>query len=155
MCFCLCLCLCVGCVCLGGKGVLGQRPHSWVSGLREGATTARTGPMGWQRLGVHDHLIQSMSASTVLFPSSMPYTSCAGPKQLMCKGTLHALHMYAVVVLRLWLNRCFPDTFMGACTTCGDVVNAHHFGPAKGASNNVPLEFRNTTIRLYSHDTTS
>ena len=71
-----------------------------------------------------------MFAFSVLFPSSMAYTSCAGPKHLMCKGMLHALHTYAVVVVRHWLHSCLPATFMGACTTCGDMVYAHHFGPA-------------------------
>ena len=55
-----------------------------------------------------------MSTITVLFPSSMAYTSCARPKHLMCKGTLHTLHMYAVVVVRQWLHSCFLATFTGA-----------------------------------------
>ena len=86
---------------------------------------------GWQRPGLHDTLVQSMSAITVLFLSSMAYTSCAEPKHLMCKGTLHALHMYAVVVVRQWLYSFFPPTFTGACTTCVDMVNAHHLGAAE------------------------
>ena len=72
-----------------------------------------------------------MSTFSVLFPSFMAYTSCAGPKPLMCQGTLHPLHTYAVVVVRQWLHSCFPATYTGACTTCGDMVNAHHFCAAK------------------------
>ena len=49
----------------------------------------------------------------------------------MCKGTLHALHMYAVIVVRQWLHSYFPATFTGACTIWGDMVNVHHFGRAK------------------------
>ena len=52
-------------------------------------------------------------------------------KHLMCKGALHTLHKLAVVVVRQWLQSCLPATFTGACTTCGDMVSAQHFGPAK------------------------
>ena len=59
----------------------------------------------------------------------LPSCSCSpwptpqlGPKHLMGKGTSHALHLYTVVDVWLWLHTCFPVTFIVACTTCGDMV---------------------------------
>ena len=68
-----------------------------------------------------------MSAITVLFVSTTAYASFAAPKHLMRKDALHALHMYALVIVRQWLHSCFLVTFTAACTTCGGMVNAHHF----------------------------
>ena len=56
---------------MGGRGGF---PHGWGSGLRGGPTG-----MPWQRLGLHDRLIQSMCAIIIVLPSLMAYTSCAGP----------------------------------------------------------------------------
>ena len=59
-----------------------------------------------------------MSTITVLFLSSMAYTSRAGPKHLMCNGTPHVFHRCTIVVVRQWLRKSLLNHLWlhGECT---------------------------------------